>query len=115
MVTGVYLIVHNQFIVAQDIALTIADHDPAAEVLVAGDAGEGLAECSRHGRIAVAFVSSDPADFDGSALALALGDRGARVVLMGDGAEQAAASLPWAVLHRPFTAGAVADLLRQPA
>lgn len=102
-----YLIVLRHVLVAQDMALTIAEVDPGARVLLAGGVAEGLAMVEGVGRIAVAFVRETPEGFAGSELARAVADRGGRAVLMGEEAEEHGEADGFAVLARPFSSGSL--------
>ena len=102
---GAYLIVLRHVVVAQDIALTLADHDPGARVLHATQAAEALLLLDGTPTLRVAFVAEAPAAFAGSALEAAIVARGGRPVLIGEAAE--ADGWGFAVLHRPFTTAAV--------
>ncbi len=102
-----FLIVLRHVLVAQDIAMAIAEHDPGARVILARDAAEALPRLGGVTRLAVAFVGEDPSVFRGSALDLALAERGGRVVLMGQDAEAAGEAAGFPVLARPFTTGDV--------
>lgn len=106
---GAYLIVLRHVVVAQDIALTLADHDPGALVILAGTTAEALLLLDGVQRLRVAFVAEAPRTFAGSALGAAIAARGGRPVLIGEAAE--ADAMGFAVLDRPFTtAGVLAQL-----
>ena len=100
-----YLIVLRHVLVAQDIAMTIAEHDPAAQVIVAANGTEAVPKLDGIGQVAVAFVGKGPDDFRGSSLASALAERSGRVGLMGEEAEAQGEVQGFAVLTRPFTTG----------
>lgn len=102
-----YLIVLRHVLVAQDIALTIADVDPQARVVTAASEAEALSKLSGVDRLAVAFVGQSPRAYEGSALAEAVGRCGGRVVLLGEDAEAEGAELGYAVLVRPFSTGSI--------
>lgn len=108
---ALYLVVLNQPLVAQDMVLTLADHDPQAEIALFETPEAALERVGSMGAVEVAFIAADPEDAAATALLAALADRAARIVLMGDRAEEKAASLPWTVLHRPFTSADVISLL----
>lgn len=99
-----FLIVEPTHIVALDIAEAIRAAIPAARVVIAG-ALDTVDPGQLPDRLRLAFVHAAPAVFDGSPLAAEIARRGGAVVLMGDGAEEAAAAAPGVlpVLVRPFT------------
>ena len=108
-----YLVVIGEVLIAQDIALTITDHDPAATVLIATsmiDAEDAVAEAAS---LVVAFVASRTATFAASRLFQRIKDRGGRVVLLGNDAEATAPSPDWDVLAQPFDTAAVVKALRR--
>lgn len=109
--SAVYLIVLKEPIVAQDMALTLADHDPQADIMTCDTTGMALERIAPLAAVEAAFVAADPDDAEAAALFEALTDRAARIVLMGDRAEEKAATLPWTVLQRPFTSADVISLL----
>jgi hypothetical protein len=94
-------------VVAQDIALTIADMDPKARIVTAASEAEALPRLSEVERLAVAFVAQAPRAYEDSALARAVAARGGRVVLMGEEAEGEGEALGYAVLVRPFSTGSI--------
>ena len=102
-----YLIVLRHVVVAQDIALTIADMDPQARVVTAASEAEALSMLGGVDRLAVAFVGQSPRAYESSALARAVAERGGRVVLLGEDAEAEGAALGYAVLVRPFSTGTI--------
>lgn len=110
-----YLIVLRHVVVAQDIALTIAEFDPAARVLVARNGDEALSLLEGVERLPLAFLGKGPSEFRGSPIAAALSRRGARVVLMGEEAEARGEAEGFAVLVRPFTTDAILACLAAPA
>lgn len=107
---GAYLIVLRHVVVAQDIALTLSDHDPGAPVLLATATTEALRLLEGAPCLRVAFVAEAPALFAGSSLEAAIAARGGRPVLIGEAAE--ADPMGFAVLLRPFTTAAVLVHLR---
>ncbi len=97
-------------LVAQDIALTIADFDPAAAVIFAKSAAEAETALGSVAHLAVAFVSDRPSTFVPSALASAIADRGGRVVMLGIEAESTGPTPQFDVLTQPFDIDAVRGL-----
>ena len=98
-----YLVVLGDYLVAQDLAESIACHDPAAEVIVRHTMAEAVAAMESVARIEVAFVGDAPTRFAASQLAQAIRSKGGRVVLLGDEAEATGEAAGWSVLHRPFS------------
>jgi hypothetical protein len=102
-----YLIVMQQVLVAQDIALTISDHDPGANVIIASTHAEAEAALVTVADLVLAFVADAPWQFMASSLGQAIMARGGRVVLLGEAAEEAGPTAQWGVLDQPFTTDAV--------
>ena len=100
---GAYLVVLDDYLVAQDLAESIAYHDPAAEVIVRHTVAEAVAAMDSVETIEVAFVGEAPARYAGSQLAQMIRSKSGRVVLLGDEAETAGEAAGWSVLHRPFS------------
>ncbi len=98
-----YLIVLRHVVVAQDIAMTIADRDPGAPVVTVASPAEAIPALDGVGRLAVAFISEAPRVLQDSDLAQAVAARGGRVVLIGEAAEAEGAALGFPVLARPFS------------
>ncbi len=109
-----YVVALRHAVVAQDIAQTVAEFDPAAPVIVAASPAEAAQALEGVARVALAFVGEGPRGFRGSPLARALARRGASVVLMGGEAEAEGEAAGFAVLARPFTMGLVTALLDLP-
>lgn len=109
--TPTYLIVLRHVLVAQDIAMAIAEHDSTARVILARDEAEALPRLAEVARLAMAFVGQDPVAFRRSVLGRAVTERGGRIVLMGQEAESEGETQGFAVLARPFTTGDVLGLL----
>ncbi|MES2664505.1 MAG: hypothetical protein V4712_00295 [Pseudomonadota bacterium] len=102
-----YLVMVPETLVAQDIALTIADHDPAAEVIFAKSAPEAEKALGTVTALAVAFVADRPSLFVPSALASAIAARGGHVILLGIEAESTGPTPDFDVLYQPFDIDAV--------
>jgi len=108
-----YLIVMSQVLVAQDIAMTIRDHDPGATVIVATGVGHALVQLQPVSRLDLAFLTEHPTAFAGSPLARAIALRGGRTVLLGSDAENTGPNGDWDVLAQPFdTQALMARLIR---
>lgn len=106
-----YLVVVNEYLIAQDIALTINDHDPGAKAIIAATAPQALAALSEVPRVVVAFIAEPPNHFARSALAKAIAERGGRVVLLGEEAEELGPIAEWDVLYVPFTTATLIESL----
>lgn len=109
-----FLIVLDDSIVAQDLAETVSEHDPAAGLIPCRTLDEAIAALAHVERIAVAFVEAGPAEFAASPLAGLIAAKGGRVVLIGDDAEDSARMCGHAVLQRPFSTEMVLALLADP-
>ncbi len=106
-VRGTYLIVSDDYLVAQDLAESIVWFDAAASVVVRHAPADAIAALEAIETVAVAFVGAGPDQLAASGLKALIGDRGGRVVLMGNLAETNGEAEGWAVLHRPFSLGLV--------
>ncbi len=62
--------------------------------------------------VRIAFIAAAPRDFAGSPLAARLHQSGARIVLMGDAAEESATTSTYPVLHRPFRTDDIVGIAR---
>ena len=111
-VTCAYIILVSETLVAQDIAQTIADFDPGAEVILARTAEEAEAALCEIDTVAVAFIGGNPRGFVGSPVAKAIAERGGRAVLLGVEAEATGATADFDVLAQPFDTDAVLGKLR---
>ena len=100
---GAYLVVMGDYLVAQDLAESIAYYDPTAEVILRHTVDEGAQALEFVEHIEVAFVGDAPQRFAASPFAKSLMQRGARVVLIGDEAEAQGDQAGWRVLQRPFS------------
>jgi hypothetical protein len=102
-----YVIVLRERVIAQDLAMTIAEYDAQAQVIVVGTAAEAVVALRPEPAVAVAFVAMAPETFMGSDLASAIAARGGRVILLGVEAELQGPMPGWQVLAQPFTTQAV--------
>ena len=102
-----YLIVMQQVLVAQDLALTISDYDASAIVKIAGTHAEAEAALLNIAQMELAFVADAPSRFMQSSLAQSIRARGGRVILLGEEAEEDGPTQHWGVLNQPFTTDAV--------
>ena len=106
------LVVIRHIVVAADVASTIADFDPGARVLVAATLDEATALLQDPGSVTLAVIEADPRVLKASALGAALAHHGARILLVGDAAEEIAEAAGFAVLSRPFTSDLLLSALR---
>lgn len=96
-----YLVVGQSGIVLQDMMAVLADALPGWQGLSAKSMAAAL-DLIDGAPIGIAFVKEGPQDFTASPLAARLAQSGARIVLMGDAAEEFGAQAAYPVLHRPF-------------
>jgi hypothetical protein len=111
MHNAVYLVVEPIEIIALDLAMNVQDYDSTATVLVASSLDVGCDVLEGHASVSVAFVHTDPQEFDRTRLGRALYSRGAQLVFTGDRAERNGAGV--LVLHRPFSSQTTAELLKR--
>jgi hypothetical protein len=101
---ALFLVIEDDFLVAQDIFESIRQFRPGAKVVTLSprEAREGVARGDR--AIAVAFASMPVADLVDSGLGAAIAARGAKIVVLCDDAADAAeaAAMGWAAVLRPF-------------
>ena len=105
--TRTYLILLKDYLVAQDLAESIAVYDPEAEVIVQHALADAVSALEATPQIAAAFVGLEPLQCSASGLADMIRGRGGEVILMGSEAEEQGEALGWKVLHRPFSEGLV--------
>jgi hypothetical protein len=98
-----YLVVSDDYLVAQDLAETILWQDASAQIFVRHAASDAMAVLQGIEALEVAFVGAGPDQFVATGLREMIGQRGGRVVLMGDSAETSGETKGWSVLHRPFS------------
>ena len=106
-----YLVVEPNLLLRTDLAETLQYRDADAAVIAVGSAREALAPLAALQTLRLALVAASPADFDGSALAQMIADKGGRAVLMGGRAEAHGEAAGYRVLHRPFSQAQVLLLL----
>lgn len=106
-----YVIVLRELLIAQDLAQTITDRDPAARVILAATPDEAVIALSDVARVVVAFVSAAPSEYIASSLGPAIKARRGRVILLGCEAEGVGATQDWDVLPQPFDTNAVLGVL----
>lgn len=108
---GTYLIVMADVLIREDLRQAIAEVTPEAEIILASDSTQALVIVNGAAPGLVAFVAIDPACFAVSALAGALAQIGARVVLTSDWDPPETARATWAILPSPFTSRDVQSVL----
>ena len=109
------LILTDEAVMAQDIALTLSDRYGPVPVIIARTPAEALSQLAPVDRLLVAIADLSPADYAGSPLANAVSSRSGKVILLTDVTKvQPAGSTPWTLLDRPFQSHALVDLLPQP-
>ena len=101
------LIVAAQPLVAQDIALTIVDEMPDAQVIIAESIDAGMQAIAPFAAIAIALVELEEAAFSDTALMPALTDKGARICLIG-----ARSGQRWPTLPTPFSTDDLLSVLK---
>lgn len=106
-----YVVVEPMRPIAEDLALGLADVDPEGQVLVATSECEAIRLVADLPAVRLAIVHAAPASHANSALGLALAQRGALSVLIGDRAEEEAAQIDLPVLQRPYAPEAVLAFL----
>jgi len=98
-----YLVVMQHVFIAKDLGMTIADHDPAAKLIIAATHAEAAAALHDVTHLELAFIADAPTQFVTSDLANAIRLRGGRIVLLGAAATPPDGAGLWAVLEMPFT------------
>lgn len=109
----VYIVMLADFVVAMDLAQTVADFSPQAHVILKANATDALEAALSADRIAVAFVGEAPQSFLQSALAEVIAQKGGRVVFVGAETEELAPDARCTILHQPFTSRTVTAYLHQ--
>lgn len=108
-----YVVVIRDPIVAQDVAGAIAHLDPSARILVAAmNPHEAVGLLGDVTAVAVAVLEADPRTLRATTFGAALEARGARIILIGDAAEEAGEAGDYRVLMRPFGNEALLAVLR---
>lgn len=108
---GAYLIVVSDVIVGQDLAQTISDEHPDAEIIVVTTLDAAVTALAAVPFVGVAFIAADPERLARSQLNRILAGQGAQVVLMGLWTDQAPKVAGWKLLPFPFTTETVRGLL----
>lgn len=100
----------KHFVVAQDIAQALADFDPGIHVILVTDP-QSIVLSPDMEQVWLAFLGLAPSRVADDPLAQAVLQRGGRLVLINDEAEEVGDSADWWVLRRPFTTDAILSLL----
>ena len=106
-----YLVMIADCVVATDLAQSVTDFSPQAQVIVKSDPGAALEAAALAASITVAFVERAPKSFERSELARMIVQKGGRVILLGAEAEELGPSAGYAVLQRPFSSRMVLEHL----
>ncbi|MFN0114539.1 MAG: hypothetical protein ACKVPY_07685 [Paracoccaceae bacterium] len=110
MTPTAYLVLEPTQLIASDLATSLCECDPSADVLMAHSAEAALAALSRAGLFRLAFLHVDPDDFAASDLGRALIARRTTCVFMGEQAERRRDMSAY-VLQWPFSPQTMAALL----
>lgn len=114
-VVGLYamvdLVIEPNPLVMMDLAEMLKFEDEHAVVIAESNARAALALVSSVDCIKLALVAAAPADFEKSALAQVIRQKGGKVVLMGAEAEALGEAMGYSVLHRPFSQSQVLAML----
>lgn len=106
-----YLVVEPMRPIAEDLALDLTDLDPEGQVLIAASEDGAMALLAGLDRVTLAIVHAAPGSHPPSPLGMALAQRGAVSVLIGDRAEEALGLTNLPVLQRPYAPTEVLALL----
>ena len=108
----VCLVMTDEAVMAQDIALTLSDRFGSVPVILARTPAEALAQLEPVDRVLVAVADLSPEDFASSPLAHAVTARNGKVVLITDTEDLAEdLALPFTVLDRPFRSRMLLEVL----
>ncbi|SDG72945.1 hypothetical protein [Alloyangia pacifica] len=106
-----FLVLLNDPFVAEDVARSISEHDPTAQVVCAQTPEAALLLVQSEGRIGVALLQMAPSEVARSALGQLLSASGTRIALAGDAAEQQGSACAYEVLQRPFSSAEIIRVL----
>ncbi len=96
-----------------DLSRTIAEQHPTSRIVASFSVEEALSLIETMPEISMAFIHLAPEQVAVSPLGQALASRGARIVLMGDDAEERGQAAGFDVLVRPFNTADVIFLMRE--
>jgi len=105
-----FVVALSEVLVAQDVAMMIGDLCPGARIVQVRSAGDAVL-LGRDAVIHTVFVQDNAARFARSALGAHLALTSARIVLVGQEANDLARAKGWAVLPIPFCVQDVATLI----
>lgn len=108
-----YLVLIQPALVAMDIAQTLADHAPRADIIMAQTEAEALLALASKRTLAAAFIRMSPKTFERCDLSQRIHALGGQIILLGEAAEQATPGQGWRVLMRPFTSACVLTALQR--
>ncbi len=111
---GLYLVVMNEIVVAEDLRGAILEYDPGAVVVIEASLAAAEAALLRSDLpLRGAFVAASPAELVESQVGAVMCAGVRSVVLLGDAAEQEGPGEGYVVLVRPFSTSDVHALLAQ--
>ena len=113
--TQVCLVMTEEAVMAQDIALTLSDRFGGVRILLAKTPAEALAQLAPVDRVLVAVADLTPEEVASSPLAHAVTSRNGKVVLITDTEHiEENLVLPFTLLDRPFQSRTLLDVLPPP-
>ena len=112
LTTEACLVLTEEALMAQDIALTLSDRFGTVTILIARTPAEALAQLEPVDRVLVAVADLTPEEFASSPLAHAVTSRNGKVVLITDTEHlEDNLVLPFTLLDRPFRSRTLLDAL----
>ncbi|SPH23470.1 hypothetical protein DEA8626_02533 [Defluviimonas aquaemixtae] len=108
----IYLIVVRDRVVLQDLVDTVREFDRNALVLARSNCTDAIEALKTRGRLKLAFLEAGPGCVSRSRMDVVIGDRGGKLILLGNEAESELEAddreaQRWPLLTRPFTTQAV--------
>ena len=107
----VYLVIEPDPLLRTDLTETLQYRDRKAIVIAERSADAAMHQIAGFDTIRLALVAAGPCDFAASRLAQLIGQKGGKVVLMGDRAEAVGEAKGFTVLHRPYSETQVLALI----
>lgn len=111
MARAVYLVIEPDPLLRTDLTETLQFRDCDAVVIAEPSVEAALPQIAAFATIDLALIAAGPREFAASHLAQVIGQRGGRVVLMGERAEDCGEASGFRVLHRPFSENEVLALI----
>lgn len=108
-----FLVLLSDPFVAEDVARSISENAPEARVLCAQTPEAALLMVLAEGSVSVALLQMPPEDVPQSPLVELLRQKGTRIALAGDAAEEAGEACPYEVLQRPFNSSQLMQALKR--